>query len=54
MEFLTDEVDTVANYEAQAKEVKRTSVDKGMGQMDRVKQVEAGVVRESGGGETQV
>ena len=44
VEFLTDEADTVASYEAQAKEVKRTSVDKGMealGQMDRVKQVEA-------------
>ena len=44
VEFLCDEADTVASYEAQAKEVKQTSVDKGMealGQMDRVKQVEA-------------
>jgi len=44
VEFLCDEADTVASYEAQAKEVKQTGVDKGMealGQMDRVKQVEA-------------
>ena len=46
VEFLTDEADTVASYEAQAKEVRKeqNTVDKGMealGQMDRVKQVEA-------------
>ena len=44
LDFLTDEADTVASYEAQAKEVKGNSVEQGMealGQMDRVKQVEA-------------